>query len=89
MYHKANVFNDTKTAAKIMKTKDPKEQKTLGRNVRGFDPEVWDEHKEKVVEEGNWYKLTNSKRGPEIARKLLDTGSRELVEVGEESNFDY
>ena len=34
-----------------------------------------------IVEQGNFHKFTNSKNDPEMVKKLLDTGDRELVEV--------
>ena len=37
--------------------------------------------KSRIVEEGNYHKFTNSKSNPGMAKKLLDTGDRELVEV--------
>jgi len=37
--------------------------------------------KSRIVEEGNYHKFTSSKSNPGMARKLLDTGDRELVEV--------
>jgi len=37
MHQKAVGFNDFETARKIMKTKSPKEQKALGREVKNFD----------------------------------------------------
>lgn len=38
--------------------------------------------KSRIVEEGNYHKFTSSKSNPSMAKKLLDTGDRELVEVG-------
>ena len=61
MYHKALLFADTAIAAKILREPEPKKQKALGRKVKGFDPRVWDERKEAIVEEGNWWKFTNVK----------------------------
>lgn len=81
MYHKAILFGDHETAEKIMKTKKPAQQKALGRKVAGFTTEKWDAHKEKVVEEGNWWKFTSQKDKGALGKKLLETGERELVEV--------
>ena len=38
--------------------------------------------KSRIVEEGNYHKFTSSKSNPGMAKKLLDTEDRELVEVG-------
>ena len=81
MYHKALVFDDADVAAQIMKANNPKTQKALGRKIQGFDDKTWNDHRERIVEEGNWYKFTKNKNDSFMAPKLLDTGTRELVEV--------
>jgi predicted NAD-dependent protein-ADP-ribosyltransferase YbiA (DUF1768 family) len=42
--------------------------------------------KSRIVEEGNYHKFTKGKKSPWMAKKLLETGDRELVEV---SSFSY
>ena len=37
--------------------------------------------KDRIVEEGNLHKFTKGDESPEMAKKLLETGDRELVEV--------
>jgi len=37
--------------------------------------------KSRIVEEGNYHKFTKGKESPWMAKKLLETGDRELVEV--------
>jgi ribA/ribD-fused uncharacterized protein len=81
MYRKAMLFDDHETAKKILKTKEPAQRKALGRKVGGFTREKWDAHKEKIVEEGNWWKFTSENDGGALGEKLLETGERELVEV--------
>ena len=81
MYQKAAIFEDEEIAKQIMLAPEPRKQKALGRKVKGFNHEVWDKEKEKVVEEGNWWKFTQSKEG-NLRKLLLGTGQRELVEVG-------
>lgn len=81
MYQKAIVFNDRDIADRIMLEPSPRKQKSLGRKVKGFDHKKWDKRKEQIVEEGNWWKMTQPKEGL-MRKKLLKTGSRELVEVG-------
>ena len=61
MYHKALLFADTDIAAKILRESEPKKQKALGRKVKNFDPMLWAEHKEAIVEDGNWWKFTSVK----------------------------
>ena len=79
MYRKAILFNDTQIAHQILETKKPSEQKSLGRKVKNFDGAIWNQHKLKIVEDGNYYKFVNSKH---LRKMLLDTGDREIVEVG-------
>jgi len=38
--------------------------------------------KSRIVEEGNYHKFTKGKSEPGMLKALLDTGDRELVEVG-------
>lgn len=49
MWYKASMFGDVETAKKILATSSPKECKELGRSVSGFDGNVWDMHKERIV----------------------------------------
>ena len=83
MYRKAVLFKDYDIAQAIMK-KVPKDKpasvKALGRRVKGWDDKIWEEHRESIVEDGNWYKFTTSTKG-NLKEKLLETGTRELVEV--------
>ena len=81
MYRKAMLFNDVEIAEKIMRTIEPKAQKALGRKVKNFDGGKWDPVKEKLVEDGNYYKFGRSKKGTEMKELLLSTADRELVEV--------
>lgn len=69
----------------MLKATTPKEHKSLGRKVRNFDHKLWDENKSRIVEEGNWWKFTNSKEKAQLTEMLLATGDRELVEA---SPFD-
>ena len=89
MYHKAMAFHDETIAAQIMLLENPWKQKAKGREVRGFNEKKWDTVREKIVEDGNWFKFMAAKdasRGQELRRLLLETGDRLLVEVGVLSN---
>ena len=44
-------------ATAILASHDPKEQKAMGRKVRNFDPEVWNENCKDVVKRGNEAKV--------------------------------
>jgi len=81
MYHKATLFNDNGIADKIMLEPDPQKQKALGRKVKGFENKKWKGKRDKIVEDGNWWKFTQAKEA-DLKKLLLNTGERELVEVG-------
>lgn len=78
MASKARLFNDTDTLVKILASTNPKEQKRLGREVKNFDPKVWDEHKFSVVYIGNYAKFTQNKQ---LQDALLATGETTMVEA--------
>lgn len=78
MHAKALLFSDPSTALSILQASHPRDVKSLGRRVRGFDEGVWVEHRERVVREANLLKFRQS---DDLRRKLLATGDRELVEA--------
>jgi ribA/ribD-fused uncharacterized protein len=61
-----------------MATKSPKEQKALGKSIRGFSHEEWDKIKSDVVTAGNIAKFGQNKHLKNI---ILGTGDRLLVEA--------
>ncbi|MCJ1466367.1 hypothetical protein MMC07_004986 [Pseudocyphellaria aurata] len=81
MYHKGVLFGDVATAEKILAAKTPMKQKALGREVKGFDVQRWNEHRERIVENGNWHKFVHPTGESHLKRWLLQTGARELVEA--------
>ncbi|GAA2660619.1 NADAR family protein [Nonomuraea recticatena] len=78
MAHKAWLFDDRETAAKILAAGHPGEAKKLGRAVRDFDEEAWDAHRFDIVVRGNIAKF-----GQHAALKefLLGTRNRVIVEA--------
>jgi hypothetical protein len=62
-------------------TTDPKIHKALGRKVSNYEQKTWNEHKLRIVEEGNWWKFTASTRTMELKAQLLATGDNWIVEV--------
>lgn len=78
MYQKAVLFSDWRIADEILLTKEPKEQKALGRKVFGFDPEIWNAHARDIVTTGNYAKFTQNERLKGI---ILDSGDKILVEA--------
>ena len=81
MVGKARLFGDEEIAQRMLKTTDPKEHKRLGRLVKGFDDKIWNKERMRIVEEGSWWKFTESEGAEELKKWLLETGERELVEV--------
>jgi len=61
MAKKALLFGDTKIFNKIMNLSDPKLIKNLGRKVKGFVEEVWNENCEHYVYDANFAKFSQNK----------------------------
>lgn len=70
------MIHDREIQRQIMATSDPREQKALGRKVRGFDPAMWDKAGFEVVVEGN---LAKFRQNPHFKSQLLATGDRVRV----------
>ncbi|XP_013407026.1 telomerase protein component 1 isoform X1 [Lingula anatina] len=84
MYSKAMMFSDKKTADLIMSTNSPKEQKELGRKVKGFQPDVWGALVDDVVKKANMAKFTQNGH---LKKLLLGTGSSMLAEASAEDRI--
>jgi len=78
MSKKALLFGDEETNEHIMKAENQGEIKALGRKVRGFDENVWNEFKSLIVLTGNYYKFSQLK---EARQCLLSSGNAILAEV--------
>lgn len=70
MAAKARLFGDTDTLKKIMKTTSPKEQKRLGREVKGYTDEKWDAVARQEVYTANHAKFIQN---ADLLEKLLAT----------------
>jgi len=84
-YHKALLFNDQAIAEKIIFVGTPLETKHLGRKVKNFDGQVWDTHKRRIVRQAIFLKFSQNKV---LAKKLLETGHKILVEAAGGRNSD-
>lgn len=62
MYQKAMLFGDQEIANKIIIANTPKEAKALGRQVNGFDEEVWKQNREVIVSDANVGKFTQNQK---------------------------
>ncbi len=78
MAEKAKMFSDDKSFYKIIQSSDPREVKALGRLIRNFNAQEWDEHKYSVIVEGNIEKFHQN---PELKKYLLSTKDAILVEA--------
>jgi ribA/ribD-fused uncharacterized protein len=78
MAQKALIFKDQDIYAKIMSSDNPREQKALGRQVKNFNPKVWDCYSTMVVYDANLLKYSQNKKHLE---KLLETKGTTLVEA--------
>lgn len=78
MFGKASLFNDSKTADKILKEKNPARIKKLGREVKDFCPYTWDDYKIKIVKQACYEKFYQN---PELRKELLKTQGQLLVEA--------
>ena len=61
MYMKADTFGDTESMNAILDEHNPREQKKLGRKVKGFDKEVWDGVCREIVTYANYLKFTQNR----------------------------
>lgn len=78
MSKKALLFGDKETSEKIMESKEQNEIKQLGREVKGFDEEIWNSFKVPIVLTGNYYKFSQLE---ELRKYLLGTGESLLIEA--------
>lgn len=78
MAEKARIFGDEETLEKILKSEEPEQIKDLGRQVKNFDPAVWNDKKFNVVVKGNLAKFGQNEG---LLKFILGTGSKVLVEA--------
>lgn len=78
MLQKAICFRDWEIAWKVLRSKSPAEQKSLGRQVREFDPVQWNAIARAVVYEGCYHKFRSNKGARDY---LLSTRGSLLVEA--------
>ena len=78
MAHKARIFSDFGMEEKIIAANSPAEAKKLGRQVNGFDEQVWIKHRSSIVVEANIAKFSQH---PQLKEFLLNTKNRILVEA--------
>ncbi len=78
MTEKAKLFNDLESVNKIRSVSDPATQKSLGRKVKNFNKDKWEEVARDVVFKANYAKFTQHE---DLMKKLLATGDKIIVEA--------
>jgi ribA/ribD-fused uncharacterized protein len=78
MAAKARLSGDGEAVGKILAAPHPGAAKALGRQVRGFEEQLWAEHRFDVVVAGNMAKFGQHRQ---LRDFLAGTGSRVLVEA--------
>lgn len=78
MAKKAEFFGDEDIQQEIMEADLPREQKALGRQVRDFDADRWNDVSRDIVYVGNMAKFSQN---PHLLEYLLATGDKEIVEA--------
>ena len=78
MFSKAKLFGDENAAAEILAARHPKDQKAIGRGVKGFDLATWEGKRESIVYVGCREKFAQN---PGLRSLLLATAPTELVEA--------
>lgn len=78
MAQKAKLFGDMQMYNRILNTKTPREAKSLGRKVAGFNEETWISHRMDIMVKGNEAKFSQN---DELKGFLLSTSDAVLVEA--------
>ena len=78
MSQKASLFKDWDIYEQIMQTKMPNEQKALGKKVKNFDVDEWNENAIDIVTFGNYLKFTQNEK---LFAELKSSGTRHIVEA--------
>ena len=84
MYKKATFFKDTPTSVKILATADPKEAKSLGKRVKGFDQASWNSVCDGFMMSGLEAKFHQNK---DLMDFLKSTGNSKLVEANPHDQY--
>jgi len=78
MAEKARLFKDEEALARIIRCLSPAEAKKIGREVKNFDPGVWDQNKFEMVKTGNYHKFSQNAA---LRDFLVNTQDRVIVEA--------
>ena len=84
MFTKAVLFEDVDAAQAIMETDYPKEQKAIGRIIKGFDFAMWDSQCVDLVTN---ILIAKFQQNPPMMDVLLATGNKTIVEYSKYDNI--
>ena len=84
MAQKAKLFGDTAIYKKILNANSPAHSKALGREVKGFDENIWALNRFDIVVDGNLAKFTQNIK---LKEYLISTKNRILVEASPKDNI--
>src|SRR5438105_4476843 len=78
MAEKARTFHDEQALSAIMAASNPRQQKSLGWQIRNYDDAAW-----RAVARDRLYVglLEKFRQNPDLCRKLLNTGTDTIVEA--------
>ncbi|EIW68185.1 hypothetical protein TREMEDRAFT_23720, partial [Tremella mesenterica DSM 1558] len=77
MFQKSLMF-DPSLCQQIIQSDHPAETKRLGRKIKNFNKEKWDQINVGIVSKGNYLKFKQDDR---LRKVLIDTGKARLVEA--------
>ena len=78
MAEKARLFGDDATLQKILTANDPAQAKQLGREVKGYQDNIWKQHRVEIVVRGNAAKFTQNEK---LKTFLQSTEDKVIVEA--------
>lgn len=78
MAQKALLFHDSSVFEQVIQSSKPGDAKALGRKVKNFNDELWNEHRYAIVVQGNIHKFGQN---PIFGTYLQQTGEHVLVEA--------
>lgn len=78
MAEKARLFKDQEILQKILMVDSPAAAKKLGRKVKNFNPDTWNQRRFEIVVEGNYHKFSQNN---DLKEFLIQTGNRIIVEA--------
>jgi ribA/ribD-fused uncharacterized protein len=78
MAQKAQLFEDDMVYEQILATSRPADVKELGRKVKGFNEEIWNEKRFEIVKLGNIHKFNQNRA---FGNYLLKTENKIIIEA--------